>query len=540
MLVGLALLGLAGAVVVAYGTRWGPWAFSDAVGYMVNARNLATGRGLGLYRPSGQFVPLVSHPPLYPLLLIAFSGPGLDLVTAARWIDILSFAILIFISGWLFYRLTRNAWASLALSGLFLVHPALINAYTSAMAEPIFLLTEVAGSLFLLLFLEKHSRSHLILAAVLGGMAFLTRYPGAVFVATGALCLMLMGPGSLKYRLKDTGLYAVIASVPVLIFVVWSNIRYAGATPRGVKSSFDLVPQLIAYVRKIPSIIYSWKPLTAEILSLHGSASDLLRGLAKPLSAVVALAFVILLLLSIGRIRERIGAGGLKATILRIPTLFVLLQAGYLAFFGVAFVVTSPTPDVDGRTILPILPALIITLVSIGYVLIQAWPASSWLRLAGGVVILGSIVGYASISAGPLDRLHQNGSGYTSPEWRKSDTMRAALDLPTDVPLISNEPIAVMFYIGRWPHEMSVAGEPGDLSSFTRYGDGLGEMEPIFRDQHAALILFDTIDAQIAGTYQDQTQARLEALTQGLAVEFQGRDGAIYYYPQSAETAPGS
>ena len=106
----LILLTVAGMLLIVYGTRWGPWAFSDAVGYMVNARNLATGKGLGLYRPSGQFVPLVSHPPLYPLVLIALSGPQLDLVGAARLFDVLSFGILIFASGWLFYRLTGSAW----------------------------------------------------------------------------------------------------------------------------------------------------------------------------------------------------------------------------------------------------------------------------------------------------------------------------------------------------------------------------------------------------------------------------------------------
>jgi hypothetical protein len=368
----------------------------------------------------------------------------------------------------------------------------------------------------------------------LGGMTALTRYPGAVFIATGTLCLALFGAEPFKRRLADSGLYTLIAAIPVGTFVVWSSIRYPGATPRGVKSNFDLVPQLVAYIRKIPSIVYSWKPLTAEILSFPGTDPELLRELAKPVIAVIALAFVVLVIASISRIRRRIESGSLKASVLRIPTVFLILLAGYLAFFAVAFVATSPTPDVDGRTILPILPALLITLVSIGYVLIQSWPGASWLRIVTGVVVVGSIGGYATISAGPLDRLHQNGSGYTSPEWRKSETMRAAMDLPTDIPLISNEPIAVLFYVDRWPHEMSVSGEPGRRSSFTRYGDGDGEMEPIFRDQRAALILFDTISTEIAGTFKEDTQARLEALTQGLVVAFQGSDGAIYYYPQAA------
>jgi hypothetical protein len=535
----LALLGVVGMIVVIYGTRWGPWGYSDAVGYMVNARNLATGRGLGLYRPSGQFVPLVSHPPLYPLLLIAFSGPSLNLVAAARWIDVLCFGILVFASGWLFYRLTNSAWASLALSGILLVQPALINAYTSAMAEPIFLLTEVIGSLLVLLYIKDGQRLVLVLAGVVSGMAFLTRYPGAVFVACGASFLVLFGSRPLRRRLKDFGLYSCIAVIPVAAFVAWSNIQYSGATPRGLKESYSLLPEFMAFIRKIPSIVYSWKPLTAEMVSSTGANAELLRGLGKPAVVVALLVGIIFVIGSARKMRAQIVSGKLDASALRIPGLFLLIQAAYLAFFGVAYVVTSPTPDVDGRTILPILPALIVTLISVGYVLVQSWPRAVWIRVVAGMCVIGSMAGYVSIGIEPLQRLHENGAGYTSPKWRKSETIQAAMSLPTDIPLISNEPIAVLFYVGHWPHEMSVTGEPGLPSSYTRYGDGTDEMESIFRDQHAALILFNTIYTQIGGEYQGETQARVEALTKGLTVEFMGNDGAIYTYPPSTTLSRG-
>jgi 4-amino-4-deoxy-L-arabinose transferase-like glycosyltransferase len=531
VLIALTLLGLAGAFIIFYGTRWGPWAYSDAVGYMVNARNLATGRGFGLYRPSGQFIPFVSHPPLYSLLLIAVAGPGLDLVTAARWIDIFSFGILIFSAGFLLFRLTRSTWASLSLAAILLVHPALINAYTSAMAEPLSVLAETAGCLLLLFYLENPRPSLLVLSAVVCGMGFLTRYPGIVFVATGALCLVIFGSGTIKRRLKQSGIYTAIAVAPVAAFVTWSNIRYGGATPRGIKATFDLLPQFVDFLRKIPLIVYSWKPLTAEMVRIPGVDPDLLRGLAKQVSVGAVVALVVFVIISVRRIRAAIEAGDLESSTLRIPALFLILQAGYLAFFGVAYVVTSPTPDVDGRTILPILPALLVTLVSAGYILIRAWPKALWIRAFAAMCVAGSVAGFAHIAADPLEQLHQNGSGYTSPMWRKSPTIQAAMHLPPGIPLISNEPIAVLFYVGRWPHEMQVGGEPGLASSFTRYGDGAGDMESIFRDQHAALILFNTIYTQVAGEFHEETQARIEALTKGLRLDFQGSDGAIYFYP---------
>lgn len=527
----LVVLALAGMLIIIYGTRWGPWAFSDAVGYMVNARNLATGKGLGLYRPSGQFVPLVSHPPLYPLILIALSGPQLDLVGAARIFDVISFGMLIFASGWLFYRLTGSAWAATAIAGVFLVQPALIHAYTSAMSEPLFLLTSVTGSLLLLTYLDEPKPSRLIWAGVVTGMAFMTRYTGAAILGAGTVCLMLFDQVPIKNRLAHSAVYGFIASFPVGIFVAWSRIRYSGATPRGIRSEFDFGPQVIAFFRQIPQIIYSWKPLTADMLSFPGIESDALRAAGKPVVLVLGLALALLIILTVGRIRPMLSSGNLRASTLRALAMFVLMPAAYLAFFGVAYVITSPTPDVDGRTILPILPAIIIAAITVVYLLVQAWPERPWGRLVAALLIVGSIAGYASISSEPLDSLHQNGSGYTSPMWRKSETVKAVMGLSPDIPLISNEPIAVLFYVGRWPHELTVTGESGDSSPFTRYGDGGDEMETIFRDQHAALILFDTISAQIAGRYKDETQARVEALTAGLTRAFQGSDGAIYFYP---------
>ena len=532
VLAALILLTVAGMLLIVYGTRWGPWAFSDAVGYMVNARNLATGKGLGLYRPSGQFVPLVSHPPLYPLVLIALGGPQLDLVGAARLFDVLSFGILIFGSGWLFYRLTGSAWGATGLSGVFLVQPALVNAYTSAMSEPLFLLTEVIGSLLLLRYLEDQRPSQLVSSALVVGMAFMTRYTGAAILGTGILCLLLFDRGQLKVRLAHSAVFTLIASLPVAAFVLWSRIRYSGATPRGLKSEFDFVPQFITFVKQIPTIVYSWKPVTADMLSFPGVDPDVMRAAAKPVIAILALALAAVIAVTLRRIRPMLATGALKSATLRVLVYFVILFAAYLAFFGLAYVVTSPTPDVDGRTILPILPPLIIMAVTITYVLVRCWPGRFWVGLAAALLFVGSIAGYASITYKPLERMHQDGSGYTSPGWRKSETLKAARLLPPDIPLISNEPIAVLFYADRWPHELNEVHASEPLSMKTRYGDGSDPTEILFREQHGALILFDTITSQLRGLYHEQTESRVAALTAGLTQVFQGSDGAIYSYPE--------
>jgi hypothetical protein len=318
----------------------------------------------------------------------------------------------------------------------------------------------------------------------------------------------------------------------VAAFVLLSRIRYSGATPRGLKAEFDFVTQFIAFAKQIPTIVYSWKPVTADMLSFPGVDPDVLRAAAKPVIVFLGLALVAVIAVTLRRIRPMLATGALKSATLRVLAYFVILLTAYLAFFGLAFVVTSPTPDVDGRTILPILPPLIIMAITITYVLVSAWPGRFWVGLAASLLIVGSIAGYASITYEPLERMHQDGSGYTSPGWRKSETIKAARRLPPDIPLISNEPIAVLFYADRWPHELNEVHANEPLSVLTRYGDGSDPTENLFREQHGALILFDTITSQLKGLYHEQTESRVEALTAGLTKIFQGTDGAIYSYPE--------
>lgn len=91
------LAGLAGLAVL-HATRWGPWAMSDATEYIISARNLLEGHGLGLFAASGRFMPLSLHPPLYPLVLAALGVTGLDLVLIARWLDAFLFGAIVFLA----------------------------------------------------------------------------------------------------------------------------------------------------------------------------------------------------------------------------------------------------------------------------------------------------------------------------------------------------------------------------------------------------------------------------------------------------------
>src|SRR3972149_900417 len=110
------LLGLVGWFLVYYATAWGPWAFSDAAGYVTAARNLVAGDGIGSFKPNGEFSPTTSHPPLYVLTIGLVSQLGFEPLEAARVTDVVLFGLLVSVSGLMVSRLLDSPWPGAAVA----------------------------------------------------------------------------------------------------------------------------------------------------------------------------------------------------------------------------------------------------------------------------------------------------------------------------------------------------------------------------------------------------------------------------------------
>ncbi|MGH2619655.1 MAG: hypothetical protein ACRDHG_03665, partial [Anaerolineales bacterium] len=172
--VALGAIGLSGSLLVAYATRWGPWAFSDGAGYLILARNLLRGRGLGLLRASGEFQPLSLHPPLFPIALAGFGLVAPDLIQVARWLNTALFGITIVLAGGLVYRAVGRWWLA-ALAGLtVLAAPLLIYLFSGAMSEPLFFVLSLGILLALQEYTRAGERKLLVVAGIASGLAILT------------------------------------------------------------------------------------------------------------------------------------------------------------------------------------------------------------------------------------------------------------------------------------------------------------------------------------------------------------------------------
>jgi hypothetical protein len=125
---------------------------------------------------------------------------------------------------------------------------------------------------------------------------------------------------------------------------------------------------------------------------------------------------------------------------------------------------------------------------------------------------------------------YSTGIGYMASVWRDSPAMARLRQLPADVPIISNETTAVTFLTGRPAYALQEIYQDQPQTPFRVYGSGADAAQAAFRQKGAALVLFNTTLHEDFAMYGDQVDERLAALTDGLYCDYQGEDGAIYFY----------
>jgi len=524
------LLGLVGWFLVYYATAWGPWAYSDAAGYITAARNLVAGHGIGSFKPNGEFSPTTSHPPLYVLTIGLVSQLGFEPLEAARITDVILFGLLVSASGMMVGRLLDSPWPGAAFSALVLLHPALIIAYTSAMAEPPFILLGFLSLLLVTMHFREHRTRALLGASLCAGGALLSRYPGAAFVLTGAIAMLIWGSPSWAVRLRRAIAFTAVGGTPVGIFVLWATSIPGAEGPRALSERLEILPGLVRFGQSVGAAVWSWKPFPPAVLLpdwLSAVApSALLKG---SLAAAIALALGWLGFQTLRRLRGEPELQLKLQSALALLLVLVLFLGIYLGFFAAAYLVTNPTPDVDSRTMLPLLPALLAIVVVFAHITLRAWRDAGPLRLGWGAFLLVALAGYGIISQDIVVGLHRTGLGYTSREWRQSETIAAVRQLPSSIQLISNEPYAVLLLIGRNPYPIAEIQQRQPVASFVPFGLGSSASERLFQEGKATLVIFDTIHVELQQLYGDQAEMRYANLLEGLHPSFEGSDGGIYW-----------
>ena len=183
----------------------------DSVCFLSVASNFLAGEGWRDF--SGK--PLTGWPPLFPLLLAALDGVGIDPVEGGRWVHAAAFGWIIWAAGLYLHSHLRSRLLGLAATAIIAASLPLSHFMVRFLTEPLFVLLTLLALIQLAAFLNRGGRTSLWWAAVLTALAALTRYPGVALIGTGVLLLLGRRTPPLAARLKDALAFGTVSSVPL-------------------------------------------------------------------------------------------------------------------------------------------------------------------------------------------------------------------------------------------------------------------------------------------------------------------------------------
>lgn len=394
----------------------GPGIGPDGVVYIDVARHLAAGDGPVAFTAQGETELVVTWPPLFATLVSVGVLFGADAVESARWLNAVAFGALCYLLGLLAWRVSGRREGGLVAAWLAALSPALLLISGSVLTEPIFLAL-IAGMLLLLI---RGGRWSLIGAGLLAGLACMQRYAGYAFVAAGAVWLLQQRGLGWRGRLTHAGWF-VAAAAPLPIG--WRLAALLGGGTLDSRSAGFT------------------QPTATHFKAVAHSISTWLLPEAWPVAVRAMFAAAVLIAMLAGvyyAIRQRLRAK--DATLLSSAAmLLVVCGAAYSALLAVTILLLDPLLQPDPRLLLPLLPLAVVGLAAA--VGVQTGRTRKAL-VALTVVLLVCL----AMRAGSVSAWLRDGYGYSGERWRQSATLHAALELPPEKPVWSNNPQPLILY----------------------------------------------------------------------------------------------
>ena len=521
------LLAIIAGVIVWYAMNRGPWAYSDSVSYIEAGRNLAEGRGLAEISASGSVNPFLKQPPLLPVLLAFFHLLGADLLLVVRWMNTLLFGVLVASMGLIAFLEHRLTYFAVPL--LWLTAPIILEDYTGFMSEPLYFTTGVIGLLLLACFFRKPRRIIFTTAAVLISLSVLTRYAGSVFVATGALGLLLFDRGSTRARMRRLIGFLLISAGPL---VLWVLIRFPGSGHgAGAIASLKDWWSILSPLRlNMSSILSSWLPLFARFSSLFTGAPQWRVQLI--LLSLAAMIVVALLAVGITRVKRNQAVCSSDRMDVYIATLFATSALIHMLFLITVTLLGPWEVRIDTRQLSPVyLCGFTGAFLAIRCGM-RTTNATYFAGALQAILVVSFILHAAPDARAFVLELHTNGRGYTSAGWQSPALLDAIEQLPAETILISNDIEGIMFFTGHAAYRLPELQTSTPARIEEVFGSNPRDMlQALFRCDDAVLVLFNESNWRFEVLYGDRTEERIEHLIDGLDIELESPQGRMYSAP---------
>lgn len=465
------LAGMCASVLMYWITHRGPGVSPDSTTYIEAARSLLAGNGFFVRGKA-----MTHYPPAYPLLLglVGFLNHG-DILLAARLLAALLFGANLVLLGLAVQLCTRH---SLAATGCvmfgFLSSAPAITIHSMAWSEAPFITFSMAAFLLLAHHIVRPTSSLLILASLMVGFAAATRYVGVVLFPSMALALLLLDNRSIKHKMRDTVVFVGVASLPLASWLIRNVVIAQSAANR----EFAFHPFNLSHVKNLIITLYD--------LALPISISNW----TKALHVGVA---VSLFLFGIALLHRRLYIRH-NATLVSIvlPALCIFYFFIYVVFLFISISCFDASTPVDERLLFPAFLPLTVVAFALAWSLSEAlgqqcvWYSFVFLSLF-------SISINVNHAISRVVDIHNDGSGYTSLDWRHSEIIFCLSEISDVRKIYSNGPDVISFMTGKEVAFIPKKEFPESLRLNENYQEQLNRMLRECREGEALVVYLNKV-----------------------------------------------
>lgn len=405
----LILPALAGAGIAWWCMSSGVGISPDSVIYLSAADSFSVGKGLKpiashFFPNVSAGEPLVSFPPVYPLLLSLSNMVNGNQLSGVRYLHSLLFAANIFLVGLIVYLATaRSALASLVGTLLFVSSPRILEIHAMAWSEPPFILFILLAAFLLMRHFATPHYLLLVGASLSAGLAITTRYAGVTILPPMIITILFFDRGSLKTRIRDCLMILGIGIFPLAVWLLRNRIVAGSATHRSL--AFHPL-EISEFNGIVNSLLAFWVPFP---VSVYLKMVFLFFGGALVLAGIV-LAF---------KNRRREQSEKINAGMQMFAAVFITT---YLLFLCTYNSLMNPLVDLLPRVLSPVYAPGIILLICVAYKLSRLGNRNT---LWWGFIVLSSVL--ISVNAkhaiSSAAERHNEGSGYGSRAWAGSKSI---------------------------------------------------------------------------------------------------------------------
>ncbi len=473
-------LGFGAAIILSLATDLGIGITTDSIAYLGVSENLLEGRGLSWLNSTGGWRPITYFPPLYPMALSGFSTMGVESFQAARLLNLVMFAGIVWLVGLIVYEASGVIWPAILASFLAAFSPILLDVYSIAHSESLFNLLGFTGLYLLVRYLRTEQLFLLAIGSISICLAYFTRYVGLAFVATGLLILLFSTRANWRTRLRDAITFIAIAIFPMVLWL----LRNIALTGNATNRRLSWHPIGSEKIKLIFALLWEW------LLPYDFTSPALYLGFAL---LVAAIAVVLFVCIRRGRSGCSQALDRLRMDHMRFALLLFVL--GFYALLVTSISIMDASTPMDLRITSPVYLATLMLVISLLPPLVHFTDSRIWqIAILAAVLLLS--YSYLTRTFDLARELRYSPSGLGAP-WLRNAVLPGVLEMDADTMIYTNNLELLFYFYGRNGHVTPVAIDSVQRRTNEDYLEKVETMTADLRGENAALVLFNLDPAEV-------------------------------------------